>query len=76
MTKCASCGRNLPPPIRGLVTPFATCSVCGQPICFECDAGMSKDLPPICAKCMPDVQPSMEENKSLKEKLTKNNMFA
>ena len=75
MATCASCGKKLPPPFPGLVLPHATCTVCGRPICYECDAGMSKDLPPICKNCLPEVQPSMEENVSIKDKLRKNNMF-
>lgn len=52
MAKCATCGRSLNATIPGLLSSHAHCSVCGAPICYECDEGRNSDLPPICKSCL------------------------
>lgn len=52
MAKCATCGRSLNATIPGLLSSHAHCSVCGAPICYECDEGRNADLPPICKSCL------------------------
>ena len=55
MAKCATCGRSLNATIPGLLTSHAHCSVCGAPICYECDEGRNADLPPVCKSCLDDI---------------------
>lgn len=55
MAKCATCGKSLNATIPGLLARHAHCSVCWAPICFECDEGRDKDLPPVCKSCLADI---------------------
>lgn len=55
MAKCATCGRSLNATIPGLLTSHAHCSICGAPICYECDEGRNADLPPICKSCLDSI---------------------
>lgn len=55
MAKCATCGKSLNATIPGLLALHAHCSICGAPICYECDAGRNADLPPVCKSCLDDI---------------------
>ena len=55
MAKCATCGKSLNATIPGLLTCHAHCSVCGAPICYECDEGRNADLPPVCKSCLDSI---------------------
>ncbi len=55
MAKCATCGKSLNATIPGLLARHAHCSICGAPICYECDEGRNADLPPVCKSCLDDI---------------------